>query len=120
MTPLGTYVEVDLTIENRGRRNSIVTRFDLNIAELGDFPDMMPQPRNYVQTRNINFAVAQTFITRNDKLLVPANNFAQGLLPIYLEKAPADEIQDLHITLTIVDTDNMTASGEFVLTRQGA
>ncbi len=119
MAPLGAYLEFDLTIENKGELNSVVARFDLQIDDVGEFPKITPQPRNYIQTRNVNFGLAQDFVTRGDKVLVPGRNFVRGILPFYVEKAPADTITELHCTLTITDTNDVATKETFSLRRNG-
>jgi hypothetical protein len=120
MHALGTYLEIDLTIENKGEVNSVIARFDLQVKELGTtFGNLVPHPRQHVQTRNSNYQLTQEFIARTNKLLVGGKNFVKGILPLYLDQAPGDTVTELHCVLTAIDTDGETATGAFVLKRQG-
>ena len=120
MNPLGTYLEVNLTIENAGEINSVVGRFDLHVDELGaTFANVTPHPKQYLQTRNTNFALSQDFVSRSDRLLVPGKNFVKVIPPLYLDKSPANDVTALHCVLTAIGTDGETAKATFILSRSG-
>lgn len=118
---IGTYLELSLMVENKGERNSIVTKYEIAVDEIdAAFRQVGAQPRNAVQTRSALMAgLSQDFITRDNSFTVPAHALVKGILPIYIDSSPAVEVVQLHVTLRLTDTQGIAATYGLALSRIG-
>jgi hypothetical protein len=117
---LGAYLELPITVQNDGDINSIIRRLDLLIRETGEsLNDVKTSPRNMVLTRRAQHMLRQNWIAPDDTILVGAHNCKSGLFPVYITSVIGDEVDLLHVRLTIRDTEGSTATAEIALTRVG-
>lgn len=117
---LGTFLLLWLTLENKGERNSVVNTFEITVDETGGQPlELSPEPRKNVQGRAANYMITQDFIARDNKLLVPAQNYVKGSLPFYMGVAPAESVTQLHCVLTLRDTEGNGVTQSFLLAKKG-
>jgi hypothetical protein len=114
---IGAYLLLHLDVENKGARPSIVRRFDLSLRETGrTYENIHPERRQYLQTRVAEHGLRQDWIlTAGDVINLPAHGYCTGVLPLYLDQAPAYENQEIHCTLTLIDTEGVRATHDFVV-----
>ena len=129
----GGYLETRLMIENTGRRNSIVNSYQVEIVQLQEtFPNLQPQEgRNGIQGRHCQHGLQPTQIlsrtgvvridaesaTDHGSLLffipgIALKRFADAGLRMHGEQRKFDP---LRCRLTLTDTTNSSATGEFEL-----
>lgn len=61
----GIYLELFLSIENKGDRPATITRYDLCIEGVGDFPDVRPSPQAWVWGMRAQHALGTTGVVRS-------------------------------------------------------
>jgi hypothetical protein len=114
---LGAYLLLHLDVENKGARPSIVRRFDLSLRETSrTYENIHPERRSNIQTRSATHGLRQDWIlTTGDVINIPAHGYCTGVLPFNLDLAPAYEPQEVHCTLTLIDTEGVRATHDFVV-----
>jgi hypothetical protein len=114
---LGAYLLLHLDVENKGARPSIIRRFDLYLRETGrTYENIHPERRQYVQTRSAQHGLRQDWIlTTGDVINVSAHGCCTGVLLFYFDLAPTYEPQEVHCTLTLIDTEGVRATHDFVV-----
>ena len=116
---VGTYLVLRLSIENKGRRNSVIRRFDIEVPDLArTFHDMRPEPRNYVQTR-AGQQMTGLDVSMSPAITVPAENFVTATLPFYLPDVQPENSSTLELILTLVDTRGVRVDHKVVATKVG-
>jgi hypothetical protein len=129
----GGYFEFKLRVENNGAKNSIVSRFRIEIKELGrDLTDLLPQEgRSGVQGRHCQFGLnPQTGLSETNILQVPPESSTrEGTLAFFVPGLNLDTFSaaglrmsgeqryfgPLHCRLTLTDSSGATASADFEL-----
>lgn len=64
--------------------------------------------RQNVRTRFATNAVGSDWILTQNSIVVPGHNVRTGVLPIYVAHTPGPDVQELHCTLTLTDTEGAT------------
>ena len=127
------YLEFHLMIENSGRRNSVVNRFDVEITELAQtFHNLTPdERRTAVQGRHcthgldVNAGLSRTGVIR----INPENATNRGTLSFFIPNitlemfvngglqmtGPRRSFPALHCRLSLSDTTDTSATAEFEL-----
>lgn len=115
--PLGLYLPLRLSVENKGRRNSIIRRFDVTVEETSlTYCDVQPSPRQSIPGRSALYAgLPQDWIMGKAGIVIQAHSIASGILPFYVTEAPPEGVRELHCKLTLTDTEGVTASQVFVV-----
>jgi hypothetical protein len=129
----GGYFEFNLMIENRGRRNSTVTRYEIEIIELKrHFRDLVPiENQNSIQGRHSQFGVSPSrCLSVTGNVEIPAESTTRrGMLLFHVPDLSLEEFasagltmraQDrrfgaLHCRLTIADRTEVNASHVFTM-----
>jgi hypothetical protein len=105
----GMYLELVVSVENKGERPATITRYDLNIEGIGTFTNQRPSPQNYVLGQNAQHALNVADTVKN-YIEVPAERLAaHQRIPFMLNSAPPTDIRKLHCELTISDTEGNSA-----------
>jgi hypothetical protein len=114
---LGSYVELNLGIQNDGDDNSVIRMFDLEIEELQTrFENLAPSRRNYVQTRRGQQQMRNLWISQQASVIVvPAHNACSGILAFYLQGDPGALPAQVHCRLRVEDTTGTFAGHSFVV-----
>jgi hypothetical protein len=71
----GMYLELWVSIENKGERPATISRYDLRIDGVGEFVGLRPTPHNYVQGRNAQHMLNMSEVVKN-YIEVPAERLA--------------------------------------------
>jgi hypothetical protein len=129
----GGYLEFHLMVENRGRRNSTVMGYQIEIVELGMiYRDLRPiSPRGAIQGRHSQFGVNPSrSLTVTGNLSIPAESMTNsGELVFHLPSLSLEQFAEAHLNmraedrrfgplrcrLTISDTTAVSASHEFIM-----
>ena len=97
VSPPSVYLEIDLKVENKGDRNSVVNRFDILIAEIGEYKNVRPSIKQSVQTpwaqvmtRYASPASIQRMSPSGVDFVVRPNEVVTILLP-FVVPAPASQ-----------------------------
>ncbi len=127
----GVYLEFRLRVENRGRRNSIVERFDVEIRDLKQaFPRLLPdEGRRMVQGRRSQYGLApeSALSAKGIFQVAPESSTEEGTLAFLIPNLIVDVFANaglrmhgeerrfgtLHCRLTITDSTGATASADF-------
>jgi pyrimidine deaminase RibD-like protein len=116
--PVGTYLHINASVENKGNRGSVVSRYHLRIEETGTNEDVRPNPSSAVQgpkstwfanTLSKNLAPGGFIRVQPDNLAGP------DILPFYVVAVPPEDCHVLHCTLEITDSNGEQAMCEFEL-----
>jgi hypothetical protein len=127
------YLEFHLMVENSGRRNSVVNSFGVEILELGrTFTNLTPEEqldfvpgRHSTQGLDTSRILSRTGVIR----IEPENTTNHGSLIFYVQGVGPEifverglhmtgkqrRFPPLHCRLTLTDTTNSSATGEFEL-----
>jgi diguanylate cyclase (GGDEF)-like protein len=125
-SPPSVYLEIDLKVENKGDRNSVINEFDVDIREIGEYKKVKPMVRSSVQTRGAQVmtryfwpASIQRISSSGADFVVPPNEVVAVLLPFELP-APASQVFDiLHCRVRLTDTNKLSTEVELVLKGYG-
>ena len=116
----GIYLELIVSVENKGERPATITRYDLNIEGIGTFADQHPSPQNYVLGQNTQHALNVSGKVKN-YIEVPAERLAvHQRIPFMLNFAPPPDVRKLHCELTVSDTEGNSALASLEPLEQGA
>lgn len=112
------YIELFVTIENKGNRNSVLRRFDILVQETARVvTNAQREGREFVIVRGTTTGTAFGH-SRNRHLLqtpltVPAHDAVSGILPFHFFPGYPPSIADfpqLHFALTLRDSEGVEAS----------
>jgi hypothetical protein len=130
----GIYLQFDLMIENKGRRNSVITNYQVEIVELKVVATGLRPADNLemVRTRHCTFAIDKSrFLAKTGNIQVSSEQTTnRGSLMFHLPDVEFKQFSEaglnaaasngrfgqLHCRLTLFDTTKNSASHEFVLT----
>jgi hypothetical protein len=107
---MGMYLELSVSIENKGERSATITSYSLRIEGVGEFPDIRPSPQSWVWGLNAQHAL-------NDKSMVssyievPAERLASHQnIPFMLDAISPSDARQIRCELTVSDTEGNSAS----------
>ncbi len=110
---VGVYLELCVSIENKGERPATVTSYNLRIENMGDFVNVRPEPQTWIWGLRAQHGLAkQGPETVTAYIDIPAERVAsKRKLPFMLNSpAPAD-VREIRCELTVKDTEGNSASG---------
>ncbi|HEY6371052.1 MAG TPA: hypothetical protein VIX37_10765 [Candidatus Sulfotelmatobacter sp.] len=118
----GIYIDLRLTLENRGGANSIIRRFELYVQETRRrYDELQPSGRDSILTPYTQYTGLKTdWIGVNGTVVVKAENVLAGSLPLYLNETEPPKTRELHCTLTLTDSVGTQARCQFVITDANA
>jgi hypothetical protein len=114
-SPLGTYIELGIAIENKGNRNSVINRWDLKIDETGkEYKQVGLYGKGLIQGRKSQYSLPTTRnLVSGGYIRVPAESVAgPGVLPLYVRDILPESSQRIQCKLTLFDTEGNTCSKE--------
>jgi hypothetical protein len=115
----GMYLELWVSVENKGERAATITRYDLRIEGMGEFLDQRPAPQLYVLGRNAQHALNVSGVVKN-YIEVPAERLAQHQhIPFMLDAVPPSDARQIRCELTVTDTEANSASAQLNVTERG-
>jgi hypothetical protein len=116
----GMYLELWVSIENKGERPATISRYDLRIDGVGEFVGLRPTPHNYVQGRNAQHMLNMSEVVKN-YIEVPAERLAAHQhIPFALNAAPPPDARQIQCELTVTDTEGNSASAQLNAAERGA
>ena len=112
----GMFIKLHLAIENKGERNSIISRFDLHVQETGlHYRDMKPQNKTAVNSRHALHTIGPTPFLAKLATVIATDKIGPVILLFYIPERPPDDCSKVKCMLTIFDTEGITASHVFEL-----
>jgi hypothetical protein len=116
----GMYLELVVSIENKGERPATITRYDLRIDGMGAFANQRPSPQNYILGQNAQHALNVSGAVKN-YIEVPTERLApHQRIPFMLHVAPPPDVRKLQCELTVSDTEGNSALASLEPFEQGA
>src|SRR5207245_3979261 len=80
----GMYLELSISIENKGERPATITNYSLRIEGVGEFPDVRPEPQTWIWGLRAQHAIGSPNVVQSH-IEVPAERLAlQKKLPFML------------------------------------
>lgn len=120
--PVGTYLHIKASVENKGNRASVVSKYHLRILETGTSEDVLPGGFSSIQGPKFIWAVntLSKNLAPGGFIRVPPDNLAgPDILPFYVDAVPPEDCHVLHCTLEITDSNGEQAMSEFELHERG-
>jgi hypothetical protein len=115
---VGLYIHLMASIENRGARPAVISRFSLDIAETGTAGDFRPRGFSGIQGPKFYWAIdsQKQNIAASGFVQVGAHNLAgPGPLPFYIPLVAPSDCRLLHCKLTVYDSRGESGSVSFEL-----
>jgi hypothetical protein len=117
-TEIGAYVELHISVENKGDRASTITNYELRIDGIGVWPGLKPAPQSYIWGRNAQHGLDPKSAVAS-YLEVPAERLADHKkLPFLLPEAVPTAARSLNCTLVIRDTEGNEARVDLTATER--
>ncbi len=106
------YLELCVSIENKGERPATVTGYSLRIENVGEFVNIRPEPQMWIwglraqhALGNVGPDMVQSYIE------VPGERVAaRKKLPFMLNRPAPSEVREVRCELTVKDTEGSSAS----------
>jgi pyrimidine deaminase RibD-like protein len=120
--PVGTYLHINASVENKGNRASVVSRYHLRIEQIGTDEDVRPRGFSSIQGPKSIWALttAQKNLAPGGFIRVQPESVAgPDILPFYVAAVPPEDCHILHCTLEITDSNGEQAICEFELNERG-
>lgn len=128
----GLHIELDLSVENKGGRNSTVNRYTLTLPDFGkSFSDVKPYFTQMVQGRHSNYALdAKQFYPPGEFIRIQAESVVgPAFLAFFVSDLPLDSFgtrafdgnretrifPPIRCELVLADTEGFSAKCEFAL-----
>jgi hypothetical protein len=121
--PTGIFLRLEVTIENRGPRNSNVRDFDLTVLDTKTrFEGMRTQVRDFVQTRTANHGIGRESL--GNEFTISGHTQVHGILPFWIAdqktaEGVGDARREIEVEFTVRDTMGVSASKTFKATKRG-
>ncbi len=111
----GVYLQLDLSVENKGDQVANIRNFRVFVREFGKtWNGLTPEQRDAIQTKASLHGLSIEWMNTGDALLVPAHSVKKGILAFYLDiTAPPRGLNKISVTLTLIDTDGVTEEKTF-------
>ncbi len=112
------FIELHLAVENKGERNSIISRCDFYVQQTGQrYLDYKPTYKHAVQGRKAMYSLDPSrWLLHGDLTTVEAvNKIGPGILLFYVAETPPLDCLRIDCTLTLSDTEGNKVSHEFEL-----
>ena len=106
----GMYLELSISIENKGERPATITNYSLSIEGLGEFPDIHPSPQSWVWGLKAQHDLGKRSLVKS-YIEVPAERLApHQKIPFMLDAISPSGSRQIRCELTISDTEGNSAS----------
>jgi len=115
---IGMYLHINTSVENKGGRASVVSKYHLRIEETGTDEDV--RPRGFLSIQGPQFVWAIDTARKNLALTgfisIPPDNVAgPDILPFYVAGVPPEDCHLMHCTLEVTDSNDERATAAFEL-----
>lgn len=122
MTPrreTGTYLELRVSIENKGGRPATIIRYDVRIEGVGEFKSVRPVPQTYVLGQHAQHAISPDNIVKS-YIEVPAERLASHQhIPFVLDASVPPNAQQIRVEFTVTDSEGNQARAEVFVNNRG-
>jgi len=116
---VGIYLEMSVSIENKGNRPATITGYDLRIEGIGEFRDLRPSPQSWVWGLKAQHAIAGADAAKA-YIEVPAERLASHQkIPFMLDSLAPEGAEHLRCELTVRDTEGNSATTWITATERG-
>lgn len=106
----GMYLELSVSIENKGERPATITNYSLRIEGVGEFPDIRPSPQSWVWGLKAQHSLNNTSVVKSH-IEVPAERLASHQkIPFMLSAISPSDARQIRCELTVRDTEGNSAS----------
>jgi len=106
----GIYLELSVSIENKGERPATITGYSLSVERVGDFHNVRPSPQNWVWGMTAQHALGNTGTVKS-YIEVPAERLApHQRIPFMLDAVAPLGAQQISCELIVTDTEGNSAS----------
>jgi hypothetical protein len=106
----GIYIELWISIENKGDRPATICRYDLRIDEIGDFSNLRPVTLNYVIGRNAQHALNPSEKVKNYIEVLAERLKPHQYIAFMLNATLPPDARQILCELTVTDTDQNNAT----------
>jgi len=107
---VGVFLELSVSIENKGERAATITGYSLHIDGVGDFSDVRPSPQNWVWGLKAQYQVNSSGAVAS-YIEVPAERLASNQkIPFMLDSVVPSDARQIRCELTVRDTEGNSAS----------
>jgi hypothetical protein len=118
------YIELGLALENKGNRTSNIIRFDVHIrGALSSFQNLKPEYPKSVQGRTSVQSLSGTGLGMEGHITIPQEEMISGRIAFFVPFIPSRgftgsgrTFDPIECTLTVTDTEGVTASRHFRVT----
>jgi len=115
----GMYLELSVSIENKGDRAATITAYGLQIECVGGFPDVRPSPQTWVWGLRSQHSIGNSSAVRS-YIEVPAERLASNVkIPFMLDSLAPEEAGQIRCELTVRDTEGNSASAWITAVERG-
>jgi hypothetical protein len=105
------YLELCVSIENKGERAATVTSYSLRIENVGEFPNIRPEPQTWILGLRAQHAINLGPDTVQSYIEVPGERLAtRKKLPFMLNVGAPLGARQIRCELTVEDTEGNSAS----------
>ena len=113
---LGLYIMLSMAVENKGARNSVINKYELELEETGKlYKGISPKPMTFILGRKAAHSLGQKTWLMSENLVrvAPESVLGPGILPFFVSDAVSAGCREIHCKLTLRDTEGNTVSVEF-------
>jgi hypothetical protein len=107
---VGIYLELLVSIENKGERSAIITSYSLHIEEMGDFANLRPSPQSWVLGMRAQHAIDPKDAVKAYVEVPPEGLAAHQRIPFVLDALAPGSVTQIRCELTLKDTEGNSAS----------
>lgn len=106
----GIYLELWISVENKGDRPATICRYDLRIDGIGDFPSLRPVTPSYVLGRNMQHALNASEKVKNYIEVLAERLKPHQYVAFMLNATPVPDARQIHCEFTVTDTEQNSAT----------
>ena len=120
---VGTYLHINTSVENKGGRASVVSKYLMRIEETGTDATLRPRGFPSIQGLSCQWAIetSRKNLAIDGYIRVSPDNLAgPDILPFYIDAVPPLDCHLLHCILTLVGTNGEEAEARFELREYGS
>jgi len=116
---VGIYLELIVSVENKGDRASTITRYDLHIENVGDFSDVRPSPQTWIWGVRAQHPINAIGVVGSYIEVAAERLASHQRIPFMLDFVPQADAGQLRCELTVWDTEGNSASAWMTATQRG-
>lgn len=112
----GTFLELNLSVENKGNRNSHINKFSLWLDGIF-YESLKPMYKVSIQSRRSNYGIGKDWFLPigQSMVTIQARRVVEGRLLFFVDSVIGPERREAEATLEMRDTDGHCVSADFGL-----